>query len=309
VFWPAQTTLVGPDYRTNFDVSGASDLLGRSGISNDSTVVAYSERHSLGPWVFWYLKTMGHADVRVLDGGRSRWLAEGRPLTTVVPDVAPVGYVAQTPERSRQADLERVLAAVDDDEVLLLDVRTAEEWRGENFMLGPPQDGERGGHIPGAVHVYYEEALNPDGTFKSIEDLAALFAAHGVTADRAIITYCAVGMRSAHTWFVLSQLRFRSRPRRPCTCRVRRSAALRAVAGREWLPGRRSVRAGEHPHGRGPASRSAPLTPGADRCCVAVKKGGGRQRTPEAVAGLVRRGPSEVVLGCHQPASWAGPTT
>ena len=206
VFWPAQTTLVGPDYRTNFDVAAASELLGRSGIGNDSTVVAYSERHSLGPWVFWYLKTMGHADVRVLDGGRRRWLAEGRPLTTLVPDVVPVGYVAGTPERSRQADLDRVLAAVDDDRVVLLDVRTDEEWRGEDFMLGPPQPGERAGHIPGAVHLYYEEALNPDGTFKAVEELTALYRAHGVTPDKETITYCAVGMRSAHTWFVLSEL-------------------------------------------------------------------------------------------------------
>jgi thiosulfate/3-mercaptopyruvate sulfurtransferase len=206
VFWPARTTLVGPDYRTNFDVAAVGDLLGRSGISNDTTVVAYSDLRSLGPWVFWFLKTMGHADVRVLDGGRSRWIADGHPLTTVVPDVAEVDYVAQAPERSRQADLDRVLAAVDDDRIVLLDVRTAEEWRGENFMLAPPQPGERGGHIPGAVHLYYEEALNPDGTFKSVEELTALFAAHGVTVDKETITYCAVGMRSAHTWFVLSQL-------------------------------------------------------------------------------------------------------
>jgi thiosulfate/3-mercaptopyruvate sulfurtransferase len=206
VFWPAQGTLVGPDYRTNFDVTAAGDLLGRSGISDDTTVVAYSERHSLGPWVFWYLKTMGHADVRVLDGGRNRWLAEGHPLTTLVPDVAAVDHVARTPERSRQADLGRVLAAVDDEGVVLLDVRTAEDWRGENFMLAPPQPGERGGHIPGAVHLYYEEALNPDGTFKPVEELAALYRAHGITDDKETITYCAVGMRSAHTWFVLSEL-------------------------------------------------------------------------------------------------------
>ena len=206
VFWPALTTLLGPGYRTNFDVAAVADLLGRSGITNDSTVVVYSEHHALGPWVFWFLKTMGHEDVRVLDGGRSRWLAEGRPLTSTVPEVATVDYVARAADPSRQAVLDRVLTAVDNDQCVLLDVRTAEEWRGETFVVAPPQAGERGGHIPGAVHLYYESALNEDGTFKSAEELTELYRAHGVTADKETITYCAVGMRSAHTWFVLSQL-------------------------------------------------------------------------------------------------------
>jgi thiosulfate/3-mercaptopyruvate sulfurtransferase len=89
---------------------------------------------------------------------------------------------------------------------VLLDVRTPEEWRGETFVVAPPRAGERGGHIPGAVHLYYEAALNEDGTFRSAEELTELYRAHGVTADKETITYCAVGMRSAHTWFVLSQL-------------------------------------------------------------------------------------------------------
>lgn len=206
VFWPGLTTLLGSDYRTNFESRAVETLLGQSGVSNESTVVAYSDHPALAPWVFWFLKTVGHTDVRVLDGGRAKWAAERRPLTTEVPDHAEVSYTGQAPAPARRAFLDQVRAAADDDESVLLDVRTPEEYRGEIFMVDPPQGTERGGHIPGSVHLYYETALNQDGTFKSVEELTGLYTAHGIESGKSLITYCAVGMRSAHTWFVLSQL-------------------------------------------------------------------------------------------------------
>ena len=206
VFWNGLTTLLRADYRVNFDTAAVEDLFAQSGIANDTTVVVYSDHAAVAPWVFWFLKTVGHNDVRVLNGGRKKWVAEGRPLTTDVPQVSPTSYAARTPEPDRRAFLDQVRAAVGRGDQVLIDVRTPEEYRGEIFLLEPPQGTERAGHIPGAVHLYYEAAMNEDGTFKSAEELAALYAAQGVTADTQAITYCAVGIRSAHTWFVLSQL-------------------------------------------------------------------------------------------------------
>lgn len=206
VFWHGLTTLLQPDFRTNFDGASVEALLAQSGIAGDTTVVVYSDDSMIAPWGYWFLKSVGHDDVRVLDGGRKRWVAEGRQLTTAVPEVSPATHAAQVPDAERRATLDQVRAAVGDPEQLLLDVRTAAEYRGDVFMLGPPQGAERGGHIPGAVHLYYEEALNADGTFKSADDLSAVYAGRGVTADQRVTTYCAVGMRSAHTWFVLAEL-------------------------------------------------------------------------------------------------------
>ena len=206
VAWNAFGTLLTPDWRMNFDRAAVEDLCGRSGIGHDTTVVACSEHNALAPWVFWFLKSVGHADVRVLDGGRKRWVADGRALTTEVPAVPATSYAARAPDPALRALLDDVRAAVGKENQVLLDVRTAEEYRGELFLLEPPRDGERAGHVPGATHLYYAAALNADDTFKSRDELAALYEGRGVTADKETITYCAVGMRSAHTWFVLTQL-------------------------------------------------------------------------------------------------------
>ena len=206
VAWPALGTLLSTDWQVDFDRESVEGLCGRSGIGNDTTVVVYSEHNAIAPWVFWFLKAVGHADVRVLDGGRAKWIADGHALTTDVPTVAATSYTAAEPDPALRALLDRVRAAVGRDDCVLLDVRTAEEYRGERFLQEPPRDGERAGHVPGAIHLHYEAALNADDTFKSADELATLFASRGVTADKETITYCAVGVRSAHTWFVLTQL-------------------------------------------------------------------------------------------------------
>ena len=206
VAWPAMGTLLSPDWQMAFDRESVEGLCERSGIGNDTTVVVYSNHNAIAPWVFWFLKAVGHADVRVLDGGRAKWVADGHGLTTDVPAVAATSYTAGAPDPALRALVDRVRAAVGTDDRVLLDVRTAEEYRGKRFLQEPPRDGERAGHVPGAIHLHYEAALDADDTFKSADELAALFAGRGVTAGKETITYCAVGVRSAHTWFVLTQL-------------------------------------------------------------------------------------------------------
>lgn len=205
-FWPAVETILQPDLRTVTDKTALEALCARSGIANDSTVVAYGDFVAFGAWMYWYLKMFGHRDVRVLNGNRKKWSDEGRPLTTEAPTITTTTYVAQTPQFAHRALLADVRAAVGATDQVLIDTRRPEEYRGELFMLEPPTNDERAGHIPGATHLYFEEALNPDGAFKSRTELEALYRGKGVTPDKEVITYCAVGIRAAHTWFVLTQL-------------------------------------------------------------------------------------------------------
>jgi thiosulfate/3-mercaptopyruvate sulfurtransferase len=166
VFWNIFTDLLKPDLSINLDSVAIEKLLSHSGISNDTTVVAYGSYPGTGAWIFWLLKVFGHDNVHVLNGGHQKWVAEGRPL----------------------------------------DVRTAQEYDGEIFMMEPPKEKERGGHIPGAVHIEHIQTLNEDGTFKSFEELQALYHSKGITPDKEVFPYCAIGGRSAYTWFVLKYL-------------------------------------------------------------------------------------------------------
>lgn len=206
VFWNAVGTLVKADYGTNFEPSHVGSFLGAAGISNESTIVVTSEHPGMPAWGYWYLKTIGHDRVRVLDGGNRKWVAEQRPVSAEVPTATAASYTASPPDPSGRARLEDVVAAADGGRQVLLDVRTPEEYRGDLFMLAPPTGAERSGHIPGAAHVYYEEALSEDGTFLPVEELASLYGAAGISSETNVITYCAVGMRAGHTWFVLSEL-------------------------------------------------------------------------------------------------------
>ncbi|HAX78879.1 MAG TPA: sulfurtransferase [Cyanobacteria bacterium UBA11372] len=205
VFWSA-TDLLLPNYQMNLEPMAFEKLLARSGITNDTIVVTYGDYPAIGGWLFWLLKLFGHGDVRVLNGGRHKWLTEDRPLTKEVPTIVPTHYQAKAPNASLRALCDDVKASIDRTKRVLVDARTPQEYSGEWFMMKPPQGTERAGHIPGALWVNYELTLNEDGTFKSIEELQALYSAKGITADKEIIPYCAVGARSAHTWFVLKYL-------------------------------------------------------------------------------------------------------
>ncbi len=183
-------------------------LLGSSGISNDTTVVLYGDNNNwFAAWAFWQLKMYGHESVKLMDGGRVKWEAEGRPMTTDVPTHEAVSYTASDPDNSIRAFRDDVLAAVATDSSYLIDVRSPEEYSGE--LLAPPalpQEGsQRGGHIPGAANVPWATAVAEDGTFKSADELLDIYGGK-VDASKPTIAYCRIGERSSHTWFVLTQL-------------------------------------------------------------------------------------------------------
>jgi thiosulfate/3-mercaptopyruvate sulfurtransferase len=185
-------------------------LLGSKGIGNDTTVVLYGDKNNwFAAYAYWYLKLYGHDDVRILDGGRQKWIDEGRDLTTEAPATTPVAYTAKEIDESLRARREDVLRLVGNGHhETLVDVRSPQEYSGELIaMPGYEQEGaQRGGHIPGARSIPWAQAVNDDGTFKSAGDLRALYEGKGVTPDRPVTAYCRIGERSSHTWFVLREL-------------------------------------------------------------------------------------------------------
>ena len=183
-------------------------LMARSGIGNASTVILYGDNNNwFAAWALWQMKVYGHQDVRIMNGGRKKWLAEGRELSTTTTTPAPATYTAKGPDLSIRAFLPEVQDAVKGDRAALVDVRSPAEFTGE--ILAPPglpETCQRGGHIPGAKSIPWGKACNEDGTFKSLDDLRTLYGGAGVTPDRPVIAYCRIGERSSHTWFVLKHL-------------------------------------------------------------------------------------------------------
>ena len=185
-----------------------AELMAASGIGNDTTVVLYGDNNNwFAAWAFWQMKIYGHADVRLMNGGRAKWLSEGRELSTDAarPDAA--SYVAAAPDNSLRAFLPQVSTAVEAGSVELVDVRSPAEFSGE--ILSPPglpETCQRGGHIPGASNIPWGKACAEDGTFKSAAELRELYSAAGITGTKPVIAYCRIGERSSHSWFVLRYL-------------------------------------------------------------------------------------------------------
>ncbi|HEY7336661.1 MAG TPA: sulfurtransferase [Bryobacteraceae bacterium] len=183
-------------------------LMSESGISNDSTVVLYGDNNNwFAAWALWQMKMYGHSDVRIMNGGRKKWLAEAREVSTETPSVGHSNYAASGPDNSLRAFLDQVQAAVQGKQAALVDVRSPAEFTGE--ILAPPglpETCQRGGHIPGSRNVPWGKACNDDGTFKSADDLKTLYGAEGVDDSKPIIAYCRIGERSSHTWFALKYL-------------------------------------------------------------------------------------------------------
>jgi thiosulfate/3-mercaptopyruvate sulfurtransferase len=182
-------------------------LMSRSGIASDTTVVLYGDNNNwFAAWAFWQMKIYGHRDVRIMNGGRKKWLSDSRDLETATPAVTPTSYQAPAPDSSIRAFLQEVQDALKKG-TPLVDVRSPQEFTGE--ILAPPglpETCQRGGHIPGAKSIPWGKACNEDGTFKSTEELQQLYGSAGVTPDKAVIAYCRIGERSSHTWFVLKHL-------------------------------------------------------------------------------------------------------
>ena len=202
------TELNDPIVRDYVDGAGFAALMNAKGISRDSTVVIYGDKSNWwASYALWVFALFGHDDVRLLDGGRDRWMAEGRPVTTDVPEPAATDYpVVERDDEHVRAFKEDVLAHLGKP---LIDVRSPEEYSGERtHMPAYPDEGAlRGGHIPTAASVPWSRAANDDGTFRSADELAAIYReGAGLGDSDDVITYCRIGERSSHTWFVLRHL-------------------------------------------------------------------------------------------------------
>ncbi len=185
-----------------------STLMRESGISNGSTVILYGDNNNwFAAWAFWQMKIYGHDDVRMMNGGRRKWLEEGRELSTAKSEVQATDYTAGEADISLRAFLADVLPVASDRRASLVDVRSPAEFTGE--ILAPPglpETCQRGGHIPGAANIPWGKVCADDGTFRSRDELAQIYGGEGVQGDKPVITYCRIGERSSHSWFVLKYL-------------------------------------------------------------------------------------------------------
>ena len=209
VGWNWSTDLhakVGRDYLSQAELS---DLLSSAGVGPDTTVVLYGGNNNwFAAYAYWILKLRGFDAVKLVNGGRKKWELESRPLTQDVPSYAESGIVLSTPERPEiRALRDEVLAKVGGT-TGFVDVRSPEEYRGEKLAPDhlPQEQAQVPGHIAGAANIPWAKAANEDGTFKSADELKALYEAEGITGDREVIAYCRIGERSSHTWFALQEL-------------------------------------------------------------------------------------------------------
>lgn len=189
---------------------GFAALLGRNGIGNDTTVILYGDYNNwFATFAFWVFKYYNHDDVRILNGGRTKWIKDDRPLTKDVPSYPPRDYQVTRVNYEYRILLPDVLTRIGSPHVTLIDVRSPDEYHGR--ILAPPEypteHAQRGGHIPGAINQPWAAAVNQeDGTFKPVEELRKLYEEKGITPDKEVITYCRIAERAAHTWFVLKYL-------------------------------------------------------------------------------------------------------
>jgi len=209
VGWNWQSQLQDNVRRDLIDKAALEKLLSESGISNDTTVLLYGDNNNwFAAYAFWQLKYYGHKDVRLINGGRKKWLEEKRALVTDVPKYAATKYTATGPDESIRARKEQVFAAIDKSKkAQLVDVRSVDEFTGK--IIAPPgmsETAQRAGHIPGAANVPWVQAAAEDGTFKSAEALQQLYQSKGIVGGDEVIAYCRIGERSSHTWFVLKYL-------------------------------------------------------------------------------------------------------
>jgi thiosulfate/3-mercaptopyruvate sulfurtransferase len=209
VGWNWQTQLQDNVRRDLIERSALEKLLGESGISNDTTIVLYGDNNNwFAAYAFWQLKYNEHKDVRLINGGRKKWIEEKRPLTTETARVTPATYRISGTDNSIRTLRDEVFAVLEGKKRgQLVDVRSVDEFTGK--ILAPPglsETAQRAGHIPGAANIPWAQAANEDGTFKSIAELQKLYGAKGITGNDEVIAYCRIGERSSHTWFVLKYL-------------------------------------------------------------------------------------------------------
>jgi thiosulfate/3-mercaptopyruvate sulfurtransferase len=199
-------TPVGRDY---LDQGGFAELLSAAGVGSGTTVVLYGGNNNwFAAYAYWLLKLRGFEDVKLLDGGRKKWELESRELVQDVPSYQPSDHLLLGDERPAIRALRDEVISKVGSATGFVDVRSPEEYRGEKLAPDhlPQEQAQVPGHIAGAANIPWVKAANDDGTFKSADELKALYEAEGITADRDVIAYCRIGERSSHTWFALQEL-------------------------------------------------------------------------------------------------------
>ncbi len=208
IAWAWNTQLCDTVRRDILSKQQFEELMSASGVTPETTLVIYGDNNNwFAAWALWQAKVYGHRDVRLMNGGRKKWLSEGRELTADVPQVRRTNYQAKEADLSLRAFLPQVQQASAQRATAMVDVRSPQEFTGE--ILAPPglpETCQRGGHIPGARNIPWSKACNDDGTFKSADELRALYGAEGIDGSKPVIAYCRIGERSSHTWFVLKYL-------------------------------------------------------------------------------------------------------
>ncbi len=208
IAWAWNTQLCDTLRRDILSKDQFEELMSASGVTPDTMLVIYGDNNNwFAAWAFWQAKIYGHRDVRLMNGGRKKWLSEGRDLSKDTPKPLRTNYRAQKPDLSVRAFLPQVQEASERREAALVDVRSPQEFTGE--ILAPPglpETCQRGGHIPGARSIPWSKACNDDGTFKSADELQQLYGTEGIDGSRPVIAYCRIGERSSHSWFVLKYL-------------------------------------------------------------------------------------------------------
>jgi thiosulfate/3-mercaptopyruvate sulfurtransferase len=199
--------LQDPVRRDFVDKAGFEALLSSRGIGNDDTVILYGGNNNwFAAYAYWYFKLYGHENVKLVDGGRKKWELDGRPLSKDAVERPATQYHAKDPDLSIRAFRDEVVDSIGKKN--LIDVRSPDEFSGKILAPAhlPQEQAQKGGHVPTAQNIPWSKAANEDGTFKSDEQLAALYAEQGYDDNKATIAYCRIGERSSHTWFVLREL-------------------------------------------------------------------------------------------------------
>ena len=208
VGWNWERELQDPTRRTIAAKEDFQKLVQSAGIDKDTTVILYGDNNNwFAAWALWQLEMYGFQNVKLMDGGRKKWIAEGRPTTKDIPSYQASSITLPEPDESIRAKRDDVFKAIDNKDYNLVDVRSPDEYSGK--VIAPPgmtETAQRGGHVPSAKSIPWSQAVNEDGTFKSREELTKLYEGKGVDPNKPAIAYCRIGERSSHTWFVLKYL-------------------------------------------------------------------------------------------------------
>ena len=202
-YWPWKESLWDRATREFVLPPDFAALMSRSGVTPDTTVVFYSDRCQFGTYALWTCLLRGHTNLKVVDGSRARWVQDGRPMTTDLPEIMTTDYPIQAPNETWRISRYGVLAGLNDPNRVILDGRTPEEYNGLRVKPEPGFDhgAERKGHIPGAKHLFYRELINEDETWKPVDEIRKVYESRGATPDKDIVSYCRLSHRATFLWF------------------------------------------------------------------------------------------------------------